>query len=531
MLRLTILYLIYGIIGVFSAITLKLLDARCNYRRSIFTVGLVLLMSVRIVPILLIIDNEHILIGSDQAYDYALSKIIMINGKIVRNEINARNIEYSYYPAIHLFLSIYMLISGFSGAYVCAIIPLVEVFALFIFYYVFLHRKISLAIFGALLASTTGYYALFHIQAVREVYAFALYFFICTTLYLSSLKRINSAGLPLILLIIAFSISHFFTRIAGTIVLVFTLMFRELFKKSYAYTSSTQRNPSYFYILLMLLSMIVWDQLHLFAYARSISLGTYFKEMLSFIHEQIAETKVYTQAQTIGSGLPEFDRYFIYINVLAAPMFLLWVFFYKNLGSRRQKMLLITILATYILSLLFRFTNDYYVVNIGLRSSEWIWLTFLLLSLYILRNSFIYNRGSRSTSNLLLVILLISVVTFPGLLPPTIKTHELTYYIPAKTAEMFSTSNYASSLYDEIYVLVRGPGTPDPDSFRGFDSSLIIPHKVHRVTITEILNKIKVSHPCIIYVDNTYSGIQFSLIIKHLNIIFYANKHVIITIL
>jgi len=477
---------------------------------------LIFILILKFLPVLLSLDisDQIILTGSDQAFDHATIKYIIIHGHIPSNVKAFRINEYSSYPSIHLTGAVYSLITN-NFIMIVLIVPVVEALLLFIFMY-FVFKNLWLATIGSTLMLTSGYFAVFHISFVREVYAnilglFALKLIIIQLKRYSNLYNNTNMLIALVLVFITMSMAHYYYRYAW--LFIFIALGRFIFNpKSNKLVNVMSSSMFRHLLLLYILFLITFDVFSAVHYLQSLNLSQIFAiifQTYSRLFTWESQELLSQVSENVGKGLPEINRLMILLNSLV-PLFTFFIviLFYIFTNIHRKILLSNIVYAglmviLYYALLLLKASPDLYVVNIGMRGSQYILLILTLLILQITRiyidfiNKISGDTDLGKTISFKILILaffitiLVSVSTYPALLPPTLLGLEPTYFIPYNVALNLSNLKVFNNS-SALYVLVTDIGVPESDLFRGFIYGLLPYYDVavSRITIGEYYNAI-----------------------------------------
>ncbi|MEM3885439.1 MAG: hypothetical protein QXG77_07075 [Nitrososphaerota archaeon] len=175
---------------------------------------------------------------------------------------------------------------------------------------------------------------------------------------------------------------------------------------------------------------------------------------------------------TVGVKLPEYDRLGIIINQsIPLALFVIYVLYIVTATKKislKELSLTLMLAFSYYGVLLLKTAPDLYIVNIGLRASQYILLLYIVRVMNSIERARIQHdtRKGRLFFFMLIMSISLSIVTYPSLLPPSLKGLEPSYYIPYTTAKVINPllPYYAP----EICVLAEAPGIPVNDLFNGF---------------------------------------------------------------
>lgn len=435
----------------------------------------------RAIPVLLAISfNESlVLTGSDQAFDHALTRCIQelsVTVNYIQHSVSTPRLpEYAYYPALHL---TGVALSIVTSCNMCAVmfIPMVEPVLLFTFLRRFIKQDVAVALL-LLLIVTNGYFSIFHTQYIREVYSFLI---LCSLILviarmISGDEGGSFPGLTLLgILTASFIFSHFYLRYASLLilhVLVSTSYRRVKLQKKFL--------PVLSKLTLLIFNLIVTYDLYVaISYALTQKPLNYIEEIMSVYQKLVVadiSSPLREVVSTVGVKLPEYDKLGIIVNQ-SIPLALFFIYI-LHISTLRNKISLselsfnLALILSYYGLLLLKISQNLYVVNIGLRASQYTLLLYFIRVAKSMEDMRIrYDTRKRLFLPLIITIAL-SVATYPSLLPPSLKGLEPSYYIPYMTAKTIST---LLPRYDlRICVIVEAPGIPISELFNGFIYGLV----------------------------------------------------------
>ncbi|MEM3449934.1 MAG: hypothetical protein QXP38_13880 [Nitrososphaerota archaeon] len=208
--------------------------------------------------------------------------------------------------------------------------------------------------------------------------------------------------------------------------------------------------------------------------------ASYLEEILNIywrlIRIDISESLV-EATRTVGVSLPEYERLGIFVNQ-STPLILFTIYVFCIAISNRKhswKRLLfnLILMLLYYMLLILKISHDLYVVNIGLRASQYMLLIFSVMIVKSIEDLWIHNdvkgngAGEAGISSILLMVpIIMSIVTYPSLLSPSLKGLAPSYYIPYISAKDINPLLPNHTL--NICVAVESIGMPESDLFRGF---------------------------------------------------------------
>lgn len=487
MTSMSIIYAFYFTLGIIFSTMLYLsisryFSTRKSIMRSLYTVLLTSVLLTRAIPVALStsLKKELVLIGSDQAFDYASTKYIVATGHIELNITAPRIAEYLYYPAIHLTGAMLSLITNCNICVVC-VMPMIELLIISLALRRLFKSSIRLIILFPILA-TNGYFSIFHTQYIREVYSFTLFgilLLLTTKTAVMCKVKVLSDQIVALILLVSLAFSHYYTRytfilLLYLILIIFTLN-SGLRKLSLKHLNKT--------IAVGTLTSMLYDLYMSIAYTLKLKPEDWLKNILDTYRRLITADFVSSAVEVsekVGTILPEYERLGIFLNQLV-PLFLFAIYVIHNLSSKnRRTKLFITItmlLFCYYGFLLLKLSQNLYVVNLGLRASQYVLLLLLIaitidlecLCLNFSKSNIMEKRRvmrSKLVLSMLIFIVFLSTITYPSLLSPPFKGLAPSYYVSYNIAKSL---NALLPLYaNRICTLVREPGNPVNDLFNGF---------------------------------------------------------------
>jgi len=431
----------------------------------------------RAIPVLLTMsfNEDFVLTGSDQAFDHALTRCIQelsIPVNYIQHKLSIPRLpEYAYYPALHFTGAA---ISIVTSCKICAamFIPIIEPVLLFPFLRRFIKQDVTVALL-LLLLLTNGYFSIFHTQYIREVYSFLI---LCSLILViarmvSGNEGSSFSGLILLIILTAsFIFSHFYLRYVSL------LIFHVLVYTSYKCVKLQKRFlPALNKLILLIFSLIVTYDLYIaISYALTLKPLNYIEEIMNIYQKLMVadiSSPLREAVSTVGVKLPEYDKLGIIVNQsIPLALFIIYIphiLTSRNKTSLREFSFNLALIFSYYGLLLFKTLQDLYVVNIGLRASQYILLLYFIRVAKSMESMRVrYDARKRFFLLFTIITIALSVATYPNLLPPSLKGLEPSYYIPYMTAKAINPFLPRHDL--RICVTAEAPGIPVSDLFNGF---------------------------------------------------------------